>query len=43
MEQLNLHMKNLHQESDSDRLERLTDTFKSTLIQESKKTNRDKI
>ena len=39
MEQLNLHMKNLHQESDSDRLERLTDTFKSTLIQESKKTN----
>ena len=40
MEQLNLHMKNLHQESDSDRLERSTDTFKSTLIQESKKTNR---
>ena len=38
MEQLNVHLKNIHQESDSDRIDRLTDTFKSALVEESIKS-----
>ena len=35
MEQLNIHMKNIHQESDHERIYRVTETVKSALAQES--------
>ena len=35
MEILNLHMKNIHLESDHERLDRVTDTVKSSLNEES--------
>ena len=34
METLNVHMKNVHQETDSERIERVTDAVKSSLKQE---------
>ena len=36
MEQLNIHMKNVHQESEHERIYRVTATVKSALAQESK-------